>query len=426
MTTINALRKHSNADRLQCITVFGNNVIVDLSYTVGQRIVFFPTDGQLSQEFAIENNLVRVKDENGNNIGGYLDPHKRKIGAMTLRGEKSEGLVLPLETLSKYVDISTLKDGEQINVLNGTEICKKYIPVVTNGARAEHSNKSKSKNTKKVQYPLFKEHIDTSQLAYNQAAFRVGDICYITLKMHGTSMRTTNTIEVKKKKRPKLLKLIGFKDSINKSYKVVSGTRRVVLDTFGEGGWHGSNAFREKYHEMLKSRLPKGMTVYYEVVGWVDKNKTIMGVALNKKTKDKDFIRKYGEKTVFSYGCKQGESDCYAYRITFMNEDGVTIELPTEQAQIWCEMLGIKHVPVFEKFIYTSWEDLMERVEKYYDGEDPIGRTHVREGIVVRIDNRDKFSAFKHKNFHFKVLEDIIKVDAEEPDMEEVQELEHE
>ena len=100
ITTIKELRKHSNADRLQCATIFGNNVIVDLSYKEGQRVIFFPTDGQLSVEFANDNNLVRKKDENGNNIGGYLDPEKRNITALKLRGEKSEGLVLPVEVLS--------------------------------------------------------------------------------------------------------------------------------------------------------------------------------------------------------------------------------------------------------------------------------------------------------------------------------------
>ena len=68
ITTIKDIRKHSNADRLQCVTVFGQNVIVDLSYYEGQKIVFFPSDGQLSEEFANDNNLVRKKDENGNNI----------------------------------------------------------------------------------------------------------------------------------------------------------------------------------------------------------------------------------------------------------------------------------------------------------------------------------------------------------------------
>lgn len=43
-----------------------------------------------------------------------------------------------------------------------------------------------------------------------------------------------------------------------------------------------------------------------------------------------------------------------------------------------------------------------------YDGSDPVGKTHIREDVVVRIDNRPSFTAFKHKNFHFKVLSGII------------------
>lgn len=93
ITTIKGLRKHTNADRLQCVEVFGQNVIVDLNYYEGQKVVFFPSDGQLSLEYATDNNLVRVKDENGNNIGGYMDPEKRNVTAIRLRGEKSEGLV---------------------------------------------------------------------------------------------------------------------------------------------------------------------------------------------------------------------------------------------------------------------------------------------------------------------------------------------
>lgn len=91
--------------------------------------------------------------------------------------------------------------------------------------------------------------------------------------------------------------------------------------------------------------------------------------------------------------------------------------------QIGAEKMGAKCVPTFEKFIYTTWEDLMERVEKYYDGADPVGLTHIREGVVVRIDNREKFTAYKHKNFYFKVIEGICKNEADTPDMEEAEEL---
>ena len=426
VTTIRELRKHNNADRLQCATIFGNNVIVDLSYVEGQRVVYFPVDGQLGEEFARENNLVRIKDENGNNSGGYLDPSKRNITALKLRGEQSDGLVLPIEVLAKYTDVSKLTDGEQITILNGYEICRKYIPR-TNAPRRQYNTSktrnSKNDNAEKVAYPFFVEHIDTAQLAYNEHAFKPGDTCYITLKMHGTSARTMNAVEVTTKPTPKILKkLFRIPDKTTRQYKTVSGTRRCTLRDY-EGGWYGSNAFRQKYHDMFKSRLPKGAEIFYEIVGWVDTDRTIMGRCQNKLIKDKEFTKQYGDVTTFSYGCEVGENDCYVYRMTLTNEDGFTVEVPWEQVLIECEKMGVKCVPTFEKFTYTTWEDLMSRVEKYYDGADPIGQSHIREGVVVRIDNRPSFTAYKHKNFNFKCLEGIIKDTSDAPDMEEAEEL---
>jgi hypothetical protein len=102
--------------------------------------------------------------------------------------------------------------------------------------------------------------------------------------------------------------------------------------------------------------------------------------------------------------------------------------------------MGVKTVPVFANFIIpdlnlkadlnddavaTSAGDYVKEIaEMFYDGPDPVGKTHVREGVVCRIVNRPKFAAFKHKNFSFKCLEGIAKADAEAPDMEEAQGLE--
>lgn len=426
ITILKELRKHSNADRLQCATVFGQNVIVDLSYKVGQRVIFFPTDGQLSEEFSNDNNLVRRKDENGNNVGGYLDPAKRNITALKLRGEKSEGLVLPIEVLSKYTDVSKLKDGEQITVLDGHEICKKYIPR-SNQRSANHGNSNGNRKHKPVKevisYPFFDEHIDTSQLDYNLNAFKEGDIVYLTRKLHGTSQRTSNTIQTVTKKRNILLKkLFGLKDKKISAYHLVSGTRRTVLKKF-DGGYYGNDEFRKKYHDSFENKLPKGMEVFYEVVGYVNESTPIMGRCSNKLVKDKEFEKMYGEETVFSYGCEPGESDMYVYRMTMTNEDGVVIELPTEEVQLWCERLGCKFVPILDKFIFTTIEDLNERVNKWLDIPDEIDSRHVCEGVVARIDNRTKFTAYKRKSFAFKVLEGIIKDASDAPDMEEAEEL---
>ena len=403
---------------------YSGKVIVDLTYKEGQKIVFFPSDGQLSVEYASKNNLLRKKDENGDNIGGYMDPEKRNITAIKLRGEKSEGLILPIETLSEYTDISKLKDGDQITVLGGHEICCKYIPRQKQGNYPP--NKKQKKKEEEILYPFFEEHKDTSQLAYNMDAFKEGDIIYITRKLHGTSGRTANTLRKARKRRNLFQKIFRIIPKIKTERCVVSGSRRTVLKESKTSGYYSDNSFRWKYHELLKDKMPEGMEIFYEIVGYVNDNTPIMPSVSNKKVKDKAFTKKFGEKTTFSYGCELGESEMYVYRMTMTSTDGTVVELPWEIVEIWCEKLGIKHVPDLEKFIFTTPEDLRKRVDKYITGmpADEIGKTHIAEGVVVRIDNRETFTAFKDKCFEFKVIESIIKDDSIVPDMEEAQEME--
>lgn len=425
VTTLKGLRKHSNADRLQCVEVFGQNVIVDLSYKDGQKVVFFPSDGQLSEEYAKDNNLVRMKDENGNNIGGYMDAEKRNVTAIRLRGEKSEGLVLPIESLSKYVDVTKLKDGDQITVIGGHEICRKYIPKSSRRSNNSRKSSDKKKKDNSISYPFFEEHKDTAQLAYNMSAFKPGDTVYITRKLHGTSARTMKTIKVTKKNNV-FRRFLHMKPKYEKEVSVVTGSRRVVLkDMNSTDGYYSDNTFRKKYHDLLKDKLPEGFEIFYEIVGYVNETTLIMGTVSNSKVKDKEFKKKFGDTTVFSYGCKPGENEMYVYRMTATTADGTVVEIPWENIKVWCDKLGVKHVPELEKFIYTTPEDLKERVNKYLDGMpvDEIGKTHIAEGVVVRIDNRDSFTAYKDKVFEFKVCEGIIKDNSDAPDMEEAEEL---
>ena len=412
ITRIKNVRKHTNADRLQVGECFGNFVIVNLDTQDGELGVYFPTDGRLGVEYCKANNLLRIKDENGNNTGGYLDPDKRHITTIKLRGERSDGLFMPLKSLKEFCDISTLKEGDLITTLDGVLICEKYIP---KGKTAKTTfQKDKIKKAETESFPYFEEHIDTSQLAYNTHKFNKGDTCYITLKLHGTSQRTSYTIKKQRKTIPawlyKILKTIHIEFKSKRIWDYVSGTRRVVLKDYN-GGFYGDNNFRKQWHDYFVGKLHKGEEVYYEVVGYTCDDKTIMPECNNKKTKDKEFIKQYGEKTRFTYGCGTGQNDIYVYRMTMTNEDGYIIEYPWHLVKLRCEQMGLKYCPEFEKFTFENAEDLMQRVEKYVDGVDPIGKTHIREGIVVRIDNKERFTAFKHKSFNFKVLEGIIKAD---------------
>ena len=463
ITRIKNLHKHPNADRLQIGECFGNAIIVSMEYENNQLGVYFPSDGQLSVEFAEANNLLRKKDENGNNIGGYMDPDKRNVTAIKLRGEKSDGLFLPLKSLESFGDISTLNEGDRIDTFNGHEICCKYIP--RRNVRSGHvSHGNKTRKHKVPVAPLFSEHADTEQLAYNLGAFKSGDEIEITLKMHGTSQRTGYLPVLKGYKRTFWDKIRRREGKPIYDWGYVSGTRRTVLEDF-EGGYYGSNEFREAHSKFFEGKLNKGEEIFYEVVGFTHTGAPIMASGDNKKLNDKDFVKQYGQTTVFSYGCSPDggtgwdpalydentgdlvimppQSDIYVYRMTMTNEDGFTVEYTPDFMRYRCEQMGVKTVPVFAKgtiddegvHIYYPHEELygfvhetesvgdtVKRIaEKYYDGSDPVGKTHVREGVVVRIINRPKFCAYKHKNWFFKALEGIVKVEAEVPDIEEAE-----
>ena len=469
ITRIKNLRQHPNADRLQMGECFGNTVIVSMDYTDNQIGIYFPSDGQVSVAFAEANNLLRKKDENGNNIGGYMDESKRNVTAIKRRGEKSDGLFLSLKSLETFGDISTLKEGDRIDTFNGHEICCKYVPRRNHrSGGTSHGNKTRKKKVDVA--PLFTEHADTEQLAYNLGAFKPGDEIEIPLKMHGTSQRTAHLPVFKGYKRTLWDKIRRKEGTPVYDWGYVSGTRRTVLENY-DGGYYGSNEFREQHSKFFEGKLWKGEEVYYEVVGFTHTGTPIMASCDNKKLNDKEFVKQYGKETVFSYGCepnpvvhegyndstygyqnehikyKLPQSDIYVYRMTMTNEDGDVIEYTPDFMRYRCEQMGVKTVPVMWKGVIPhhlskkidvdsdndgnlDWtvetfsnagEWIKSIAEQYYDGPDPIGKTHVREGVVVRILNRPKFAAYKHKNWSFKALEGIVKVEADAPDMEEAQ-----
>ena len=455
---IKNLRNHPNGDNLYLGECFGNTVAVSRNgYTPGMTGVYFPTDGQLSTEFCQNNNLLRLRDENGHSIpgGGYMDPDKRNVTAIKLRGEKSDGLFLPLTCLDYCFEdgaAAHLKIGDTIDVVNGHDICTKYIP--RSNKRVGHPTSGNKTRKKRVPLaPLFVEHADTEQLAYNLGAFRSGDDVEITLKMHGTSQRTGFLPVLSGFRRTIWDKLFRRDGEPIYTYDLVTGTRRTVIN--GEdGGFYGSHAFRMPHAELFRGKLWKGETVYYEVVGFTDTGTAIMAECGNKKLNDKEFVKQYGQTTVFSYGCARQpiagladpndpntafvtpQSDIYVYRMTMTNEDGNIVEYTPDFMRYRCEQMGVKTVPVFWKGTIPEnpasatdptiepGEWIKNVAERFYDGPDPIGKTHIREGVVVRITNKPKFCAYKHKNWYFKALEGIVKVEAEAPDMEEADGLE--
>ena len=430
ITYVKNIRPAENSNFLNACEVFGNTTIIDKTITEDMLVLYLPSDGQISMEFGEKNNLFRKKDDAGNNIGGFVDPVKRNITAIRLRGNRSDGLVLPISCLNycyAHGNASTeLHAGDIINgTLNGHEICCKYIPVIKNKTSSKTKKCNKVRKYTAPVAPLFIEHADTEQLNYNLDAFKAGDQIEITLKMHGTSNRVAYVPVLKKFKRTLFDHMLGREGKPIYEYDYISGTRRTVLDSF-DGGFYGSNAFRKQFEDRLRGKLLKNEEIYFEIVSYTNDGKPIMPSG----PVPKDYQNIYGKDMIFSYGCEVGHSEMYVYRMTMTNEDGDVVEYSPDFMRYRCEQIGVKTVPVFYKGYIpeecteintrldnhivkianytTPGEWVKDLAEQFYDGPDPIGKTHVREGVVVRIINRPKFCAYKHKNFLFKMVTGII------------------
>lgn len=433
---VDKLRPHGNADKLQIATFFGNDTCVGLNTVLGEIGIYFPVDLQLSGEYCAENHLCRKKAD-GSPDTGYMDPDKRNVTAIRLRGERSDGLYMPLSSLEfTGINMDDLNVGDTIDVVNGVEICRKYIPRGNKRRGGGQSDGNRTRKKKVPVAPLFAEHADTEQLAYNLAAFKPGDQVEVTLKMHGTSQRTGYLPMLKGYKKSILDHIFRREGTPIYDWGYVTGTRRTILENY-EGGYYGDNEFREQHSKLFEGKLHKGETVYYEVCAFTTNGTPIM----NSGKVPKEAQNQYGETMVFSYGCEPTgkkvlygqdedgmfsieeeapQSVMYVYRMTLTTEEGYTIDYTPDYMRYRCEQMGVNAVPVFwagyipehpgskDDDTITAGEWVKNKAEQYYDGPDPIGKTHVREGVVVRIVNKPKFCAYKHKNFLFKQISGII------------------
>lgn len=415
VTHLRNVRKDENSDRLWLAECYGEGVIVGPDMHEGQMALYLPTDGKIERWFGNSFTLFR-KNEDGTTQGGYIEDNGH-IRAIKLRGNRSSGVVIALDRVYEVFGNQGWADGDKVNTINGKEFCHKYIPQ-RKVARSIPKTSYKGRKAEGITYPEFEMHKDTEQLAYNLDAFKPGDLLNMSLKMHGTSQRSMKTYG----ELPNgfFRRLFHMKKRCKPMY--VLGTRRCVVSENSQG-YYGNDAFRMQHHKKIEPFVEDGMEVFYEVVGWYSEGETetIMPICNNSKMNDKAFIKQFGEQTVFSYGCHPGQSEMYVYRITA--ENGKKEYTPAEIVE-WCARAGVHHVPYIEDFEFTTVDDLQERINKYFeDLADPIGRTHVKEGVVIRKMNGLGWQAYKSKTYEFKVLEGLIKSISDAPDMEEAQDV---
>lgn len=179
--------KVPKADRLQVFNVLGYPVITDLSAKEGDVGILFTPGTALSEEFARENNLHRHPELNKDpsKVGFFED--NRKVRAQKFKGISSEGLYMPLESLSwTGHNLSTLKEGDQFKALSGKTICDRFYCRHAQKLIGEKKDKkNRKKDLPKKDFSLFAKHFETGQLRLNVQRIKEGDLCIVSEKTHG-------------------------------------------------------------------------------------------------------------------------------------------------------------------------------------------------------------------------------------------------
>lgn len=224
---VNALHDLEGLDNLAGVNFFGYQCLTEKAKTtVGDLVVVFPPEVQLSEEFARVNNLFRHSDRNDNpDESGYLEDNRR-VRAIKLRGHASNCMMLGLSSLAYTgFDVSKLEEGDTFDKLNGHEICRKYVVKEPGVARMDKNKIAKFRRVDNVAFPL---HADTDNYWRNSHSIPDDQLIFVSQKLHGTSVRF-GKIKVARELKwyERALVRLGIKIQ-KEQYGFVTGSRRVI------------------------------------------------------------------------------------------------------------------------------------------------------------------------------------------------------
>lgn len=414
---------HPNAERLEGFVINGNRVWYGKDLLKeGNFAIYFPIECQINPVILSRLNLFSDKTLNvDNNVSGYFG-HQGRVKAIKLRGEPSEGFILPIrqfdEGVNSYLSILDLEEriDQEFDTVttNGIEtwVCKKYVP---EAARNSGTGPRPKKNISDIIIDgQFVFHYNTPKLKENINKLEYDDIITITYKMHGTSAVFANVLTKRKLNwKERIAKWFGAK-VIETEYGKVYSSRSIIKyveDKYRtqKDGFYSSDVWAKTF-EVIKDSIDKGITLYGEIVGYDSNSKMIQ--------------------KGYDYGQVPGFSEFYVYRITHTTEEGKVYEFDWDQIKDYCRRNDLKHVP--ELFCGTVKQYYTERqLPEPYNPDAVLKQLELEflerpchlcknevpaEGIVVRKEGHG-YPAWKLKSYSF-LMRESAQLDAGEVDIE--------
>jgi hypothetical protein len=411
---IGPVQEIENSDFLGVVDIEGKSIVVRKDQVKEGDIMFYVSNEcQINNEFLSAINAFSNKSLN-------KDPEKKgyfsdtgRVRMIRLRGILSMGFLFTLEDLKQYKsDIqTTLFVGECFDMIGNDWFVKPYIPKIQQKSKQKQSKpKTKSKKYDRIVPGQFEFHYNTSQLAKNIHWFKPTDIVSITNKLHGTSFICGNILV----KKPKwgglyekiflhLPKLLQF---TKEEYDIIYSSRTVIKNQYinptVSGGYYNCDIWGI-WAEKLRHYIPKGMTIYGEIIGYLPN-----GTMIQKG---------------YDYGCKIGESKLMIYRITKEGKEyniSEVLEFTKNLIDYMFSELNsdsnyILPIEIFyqgplgdlypELSLTEHWqESLLSKLKTSFGLEElePQCKNKVpREGIVIRIQDDPLKEAFKLKALRF-------------------------
>lgn len=389
-----------NRDRIVGYRVNGYQTLVGKgAYEPGQLLVLFGAETQVSENYAARNNLYRHEHLNADPTQkGYLDDNRR-VRAIRLGGNRSDALLMPLESVDPWLTQDPegwgAKPGVAFDHFAGDEVSRKYQrPVKGNGQSM--SGKQGQKKVR-VSTESFPEHFDTPN-GFRYPQHQPDDYVYVTQKLHGTSVRLGRVPVARDLKwYERFAQRLGVKVQTHE-YGVVVGSRRVTKTIDGQvegekNHWYEGGDIWTTVTKPMHDLIPENFLVFAEIVGW-----TPDGAPIQPK---------------YTYNLPQGQAAVYIYRVATVNGQGDVVDLPWRAVQKFAEVRGWQTVPELEADLFQAidgrvLDSMMDRRFSElgaYEGEQrypqavPLSDPKtVDEGVVVRSDNGFTPTVAKYKS----------------------------
>lgn len=415
---IQEFHSHSNPEvtKLKCCKVDGFNVITGIDSEPGLYI-YFPVECCINKEFLGKNNLFRDASMNVDPSKTGMFEDKGRVKAIRLKGEISEGFIIPVESLNVFTDSPIALDDSEIGVdfdtIGGKLLCKKYIPKYqrTPGKPGLKQGKQpKKKAESEIIEGQFHFHIDTTLLKKCPYVIKPDSLISISSKVHGTSAISANVM-IKTPLKRNLWDIICRRTQYKEEYHSLWSSRKVIQDSMlnpNVSGYYGGSdkEGRARIHNLLFGNLPKGISVYYEILGYWPNGTSIQGKW------DYGFVPSESPEK-WEYNKNYGVE---VYRITYTNVEGAVYEFSARQVQQMCEKMGWTPVEQlyygYAKDLYPDldvtnhWNDnFIECLSKdkrfYMEMNSPRCANKVpHEGIVIRNESLN-IDVYKLKCFAF-------------------------